>query len=448
MDDITRRRAVARETALSGGTSAQVRPEVRASWDRARSLGVHPDRSVPPVDLAEDAVRELSREHRLASIWPALLHVVGDAAAQPGHLVFASDPAGRLLRVVGDGSTRRHAERANLVPGALWNEGQAGTSGVGTALALGRPFQVRGAEHFLSVAVDFTCSAAPVVDSVSGAIVGAIDVTCPAPSANALTLSLVTAAARLAGAQLGEQTRQRDERTKARYLDHVLRRNGIHSALISAEGRVLHASPAGWLPSNWGGPLHEDGPITLLDGRRVVVERLSPTGPFAMHSVGYGDRTEEPLLLQALGRNRAELHVDGGSHELSARHSELVVLLAAHPEGLIADAIAREAYGPNGKAVTVRAEMTRLRRILGYRLRSDPYRLVGPVVADFLDLRGKLADATAGDLLELYPGPLLPASRAPGVAALRDPLHREVCDRLVSQGDADALTRWTGSPNG
>lgn len=269
MDETTRRLAAARENALSGGAPAQVRPEVRASWDRARSRGVHPDRTVAPVDPAPDLVRELTREHRLAEVWPTLLRTIGDAITQPGHLVFVSDPEGRLLQVAGDPATRRNAERARLVPGALWNEEQVGTSGVGTALALGRPFQVRGPEHYLSVAADFSCSAAPIVDPVSGATVGTIDVTYPVASSNALAMPLVAAAARLAGTQLGEQTRRRDDDVRARYVDHVLRRSGVRSALVGADGRVLHASPAGWLPPQWAAELGEDGPMTLPDGQRV-----------------------------------------------------------------------------------------------------------------------------------------------------------------------------------
>ncbi|RKT87848.1 hypothetical protein SAMN05421805_1329 [Saccharopolyspora antimicrobica] len=448
MDETTRRLAAARENALSGGTSARVRPEVRASWDRARKRGVHPDRSLAPVEPTADLVGELTRKHRLADVWPTLLRTIGDAATQPGHLVFISDPAGRLLRVVGDPATRRNAERARLVPGALWNEEQVGTSGVGTALALGRPFQVRGPEHYLSVAADFNCSAAPIVDPVTGETVGTIDVTYPVASANALAMPLVAAAARLAGAQLGEQTRQRDDEVRARYVDNVLRRSGIRSALVGVDGRMLHTTPAGWLLPQWAAGLGEDGPMTLPDGQRVVVERLSPSGPFAVHGVDHPDRDGELLRVQALGRGRALVHVDGMPHELSLRHSELVVLLAAHPGGMSAEEMARQAYGPNGKAVTVRAEMTRLRRVLGYRLRSDPYRLAGRVSADFLELERSLAERTGGEALDCYPAPLLPASRAAGIEVLRDGLHLRVRRRLISHGDADAIARWIASPHG
>jgi hypothetical protein len=58
-----------------------------------------------------------------------------------------------------------------------------------------------------------------------------------------------------------------------------------------------------------------------------------------------------------------------------------VRLLAAHPEGLTSRELARKLYGPAGKRVTVRAEMSRLRRVLGPILARNPYRLDAEVSA-------------------------------------------------------------------
>lgn len=115
------------------------------------------------------------------------------------------------------------------------------------------------------------------------------------------------------------------------------------------------------------------------------------------------------LRLSALGADRATAWVDGRRLRLSLRHSELLVALALHPDGLDEDALARAVYGHPVKAVTVRAEISRLRKVLGPALRTRPYRLVADVRADFLwqshpDLRR---------------GALLPASHAPAVVAAR-----------------------------
>ncbi|MFE7798654.1 GAF domain-containing protein [Nocardia sp. NPDC057440] len=408
------------------GQTHVMRADVRASWDRAQRRGLHPDRHLPDVGLAEDEVRTWRRDHQMASVWPILFASLESAAFEPGHVLFGGDADGHLLWVQGDPTTRRVAERANLVPGARWHEAEAGTNGVGTALALSRPFQVRGTEHYLSVAADFTCTAAPIRDPVSGAVIGVVDVTCKLRNMNSLALPLITTAARLAEAHLRDLARQRHAEILTRYHDRVLNRVGGHWALISQEGRLLDAAPSSWLPAVWPVPVIE-GETELPDGRRVVVERLSPGGgPFSVYALPDQASGRQAPQVTSLGRNRAVLWMDGVVHELSLRHSELVVLLLANPDGLTAAALAEELYGNAGKTVTVRAELARLRRIVGYRLSSDPYRLDSRIRTDFQQLEADVARGAVGDLRSRYPGPLLPGSQAPGIRRIRQRLHNRL----------------------
>ena len=65
----------------------------------------------------------------------------------------------------------------NFVPGADWSERGAGTNAPGTALALDRELQIRGSEHFSRVVQPWSCTAVPVHDPATGALLGAIDLT-------------------------------------------------------------------------------------------------------------------------------------------------------------------------------------------------------------------------------------------------------------------------------
>jgi hypothetical protein len=70
--------------------------------------------------------------------------------------------------------------------------------------------------------------------------------------------------------------------------------------------------------------------------------------------------------------------------------------------------------------VTVRAELSRLRRLVGaHLLGSRPYRLTGPLETDLDQVRRLLARGAVGPALERYPGAVLPRSSAPGVRAAR-----------------------------
>ena len=112
--------------------------------------------------------------------------------------------------------------------------------------------------------------------------------------------------------------------------------------------------------------------------------------------------------LDVLGRERARLTLPAGPVELSLRHSELLLLLAEAAvagEGRTAAQLAAECHPGDAAAVTVRAELSRLRRLVGADLvGSRPYRLLGRIDSDLDQVRRLLARGAVGSALERYRG--------------------------------------------
>ncbi|MEU6343985.1 GAF domain-containing protein [Streptomyces sp. NPDC046977] len=151
--------------------------------------------------------------------------------------------------------------------------------------------------------------------------------------------------------------------------------------------------------------------------------------------------------LEVLSRDRARFVSPYGSTELSPRHSEIVFVLALHPRGLGADALAVRLHEHEAARVTVRAEMSRLRRLLGpHVLGSRPYRLLLPTSTDAAQVHTLLARGAYREALAGYPGPLLPGSAAPAVAEARDELDCEMRRALRHRGDARLLLAWLERP--
>ena len=89
-------------------------------------------------------------------------------------------------------------------------------------------------------------------------------------------------------------------------------------------------------------------------------------------------------------------------HPLSTRHAEVLALLAyAGPAGMDAGALSAALYGDREHLVTVRAEMSRLRRGLGGLLLARPYRIAPDVAVTVPEPAGSA---------------FLLASTAPGIA--------------------------------
>jgi hypothetical protein len=154
------------------------------------------------------------------------------------------------------------------------------------------------------------------------------------------------------------------------------------------------------------------------------------------------------VRLRALGEDRATVDVGGRQLVLSRRHSEIAVLLALHPEGLSAERLALDLFGESGKPVSVRAELSRLRRLLGPALLTQPYRFVPPVDADLLRVRADIAAGRPAAALTAYAGALLPSSEAPAIVDARRGLDSAVRAAVVASGEPTLLRRWVESPAG
>lgn len=175
-----------------------------------------------------------------------------------------------------------------------------------------------------------------------------------------------------------------------------------------------------------------------------LAARLLRSGPTVPEPRGALLRLE----VEALGRGDAVLTVDsGGRHEqlrLSPRHSEILVLLASAPRGLSGDELGVLLYADDLGGSTLRAEVNRLRHLLGDDLLpSRPYRLAADVVTDWTGVADRVAAGDVAGALARYSGPLLPRSTAPGVERLRTVLADDLRAAVMASGRADLMSTWT-----
>lgn len=154
--------------------------------------------------------------------------------------------------------------------------------------------------------------------------------------------------------------------------------------------------------------------------------------------------------LTALGRDEALLTGGGRELRLGRRHSEIMALLAHHPEGLSGEELSIALYEDESVSpVTLRAEMSRLRGLLGPGAPlSRPYRTAAPLEADFTAVTRHLASGAVSAALARYPGPLLPASTAPGIVRLRRRIEEQARAAVIARADPGLLTDWVCSPWG
>src|SRR3954447_9043995 len=193
-------------------TEPHVRSVVWDSWRRSLGRGVDPDGAPPPVDLLDEDLTAYRAAHPLAAVMPVIRRLLVADAEVDQMIVAVTDAAGRMLWVEGDSRLRDRAAGMHFVEGASWREDVAGTNAPGTALALDHAVQFYGGEHYRRQVQPWSCSAAPVHDLVSGALLGAIDIAGGDHVAAPHVLTLVRTAVAAVESELLLQRREQSSR--------------------------------------------------------------------------------------------------------------------------------------------------------------------------------------------------------------------------------------------
>ena len=218
-------------------------------------------------------------------------------------------------------------------------------------------------------------------------------------------------------------------------------------ALISRSGRVMMSGDHAVLPARV--VLGPNGDVVLPSGHLAVAEPLPDGSAFLLTRVEPGAPTAASRLdLRVLGAGPPTVTVGSRVLMLRPRQAELLALLAAHPRGIGADALSTELYGERGQAGSVRAEVSRLRKHVGPCVETEHYRLTWPVTTDVQRVQALLTEGAVGAALDAYPGPLLPASEAPGIRRERDELEGWLRTAVLGSDDPELLWRWATSPSG
>ena len=124
----------------SGSVTSEVREEVAASWARAVSFGLRPDRLDSPWDPDLDSGGRPAKAAR-----PVLDKIGGDLVGTGISLLLTDERGHVLQRRVTDRGLRAQLDRILLVPGLSYGEEHTGTNAIGTTLDRRRPTVARGA---------------------------------------------------------------------------------------------------------------------------------------------------------------------------------------------------------------------------------------------------------------------------------------------------------------
>lgn len=376
LSDLARTLQNVHEAVLGGAQPAvQPRPVVARSWRRALRMGLQSSSLNGRTDPNPAQVHERRRASQLRHAITEIRTVTGGAADAAHYITVVTDAGGMVLWRDGSAGVRRIADRLGFEEGAQWSEERVGTNAIGTAIAEAAPVELIGAEHFEQQQHPWFCTAAPVHDLRTGELIGVIDISGPVMTRHPAIRALVASTAGLAEASLWRQHRHDLDR---------LRRSTEH--LVST-GPALVVDDDGWVAHNVG-TTARDRIAAPAAGRTVAIPGLGLCLP---------EQLKEGWLVRPLGARvsiRAALRgtmldVDAGGAlwqvNLTPRHAQVLRCLdAAGRDGMTALQLSHAMFGDDAHTVTARAEVSRLRRVIGSIVVAGPYRISEEIRLDVL----------------------------------------------------------------
>jgi hypothetical protein len=362
------------DAVLAGG-SPPVRPRgvVARSWSRVLELGLDASRTNAREPLPFAAVERRRRQSPLSLVVDELRQVLVSVADASSFLMVVTDADGIILWREGSPRVRLRADSLGFMEGARWTEATVGTNAIGTALAEAAPVQLFSAEHYEQAQHPWYCTAAPIHHPVSGELLGVVDVSGPALTLHPVIGALVETAVKLAESRLWRHHEQRLERL----------RQSARAVLATVHGPLLLVDDHGWVAHQSGIAARDRVEVPRAD-RLIAVPGLGLCAP---ERLGEGwlvrprdaqqdivadlDLTATPVL---------RLHPESWVTPLTRRHADVLVLLQrAGRQGMTAARLSTALFGDEEHCVTVRAEISRLRKVIGGLVTTNPYRLADGV---------------------------------------------------------------------
>lgn len=368
------------DAVMSGDTPPVApRPLVSRSWSRVLEAGLDPTR---PADRAPLPTEQI--EHRRTT--SPLTHVVSEvltaltAVADASHfIVVVTDADGVILWRQGSSGVLRRADRLGFQRGARWTEDVVGTNAIGTALAERAPVQLFAAEHFEEGQHPWYCTAAPVHDPRTGALLGVINVSGPALTMHPAVTALVETTTALAEMRLREHHAQSLRRLR-RSAEHLVATSSAPVLVVDDDGWVAHSSGALVRDRI---PVPREGRLIAVPGLGLCLPERLPAG-WLVRTPASATTGLEARLRTVAGSDVLHLVAAGDdrrwSTTLTPRHAQIVrVLAGVGANGCSAAQLSRALFADDEHQVTVRAEVSRLRRVVGGLVTTRPYRIADDV---------------------------------------------------------------------
>ena len=185
----------------TGELSRKIRPEIVESWYRCEAMKVDHLGGRGTKVSDEESEKSIDRKRELIEVARPIMENVFEMVKNTSYSVVLTDEKGIIIDLIINKDLEEKHVLLNFVKGSKWDEQSVGTNAIGTCLAIDKPIQVIGAEHFCEYHHKWTCSAAPIHNN-RGEIIGCFDLSGRAEDVQTHTYGIAVSSANCIEKQL------------------------------------------------------------------------------------------------------------------------------------------------------------------------------------------------------------------------------------------------------
>jgi len=174
--------------------SKDIRPEILSSWYRCEEMKVDFEFGKGTKVTDKVLAESLSKRKDLIEVARPIMENVFEIVKDTSYSVVLTDEKGIIIDLIINKALEENHKKLNFVLGSLWDEKSVGNNAIGSCLAMNKPIQVIGAEHYCEYHHRWTCSAAPIHNS-KGELIGCFDLSGRAEDVQAHTYGIAVSSA-------------------------------------------------------------------------------------------------------------------------------------------------------------------------------------------------------------------------------------------------------------
>lgn len=219
---------------------ASVKNIILDSWKRSKEYGVDPF-SLTCEILSEDEIKKRIQKRKvLIDTAKPYLEKIYNIVEDSSFYVAVTDEDGYMLSIIGNKNIITVAsETTSAVIGCCRHERAVGTNAMGLSIAINRPVQTVGGEHYLKSHQRWVCSAAPIHDD-KGNLIGTLNFTAPRTCVHSHTLGMVVAVANGIEKEMKMKQTYREIAVSNQLLTETIESLSSSIIVIDVSGKIKH----------------------------------------------------------------------------------------------------------------------------------------------------------------------------------------------------------------